>query len=54
MESKESEAKSSFRALKLVVFGASGNTGIALVKQGLDLGHEITAILRSPEKFLIK
>jgi putative NADH-flavin reductase len=40
--------------LKLVVFGATGATGTELVKQGLELGHEITAIVRTPENFKLK
>ena len=43
-----------FKRLKLVVFGATGATGTALVNQGLELGHEITAIVRTPENFKLK
>ncbi|MGI9279320.1 MAG: NAD(P)-dependent oxidoreductase [Endozoicomonas sp.] len=32
--------------MKLVIFGASGRTGVQLVKQALDQGHEVTAFVR--------
>lgn len=38
------------RTLKLVVFGRSGLTGREVVTQALDRGHNVTAIVRSPEK----
>src|SRR5690625_3458500 len=36
--------------MKLIVFGATGNTGIQLVKELLLDGHEVTAIVRQPDK----
>ncbi|WP_066186586.1 NAD(P)-dependent oxidoreductase [Gracilibacillus timonensis] len=39
--------------MKIVVFGATGDTGIPLVKQLLLQGHEVTAIVRRPEKFAL-
>ncbi|WP_270908827.1 NAD(P)-dependent oxidoreductase [Staphylococcus saprophyticus] len=36
--------------MKVVVFGATGDTGVHLVKQLLLNGHEVTAIVRNPEK----
>ncbi|WP_440108856.1 NAD(P)-dependent oxidoreductase [Paenibacillus sp. QZ-Y1] len=36
--------------MKLIVFGATGNTGVQLVKELLLDGHEVTAIVRQPEK----
>lgn len=36
--------------LKLVVLGATGGTGLELVKQGLEYGHVVTALVRSPER----
>jgi putative NADH-flavin reductase len=36
--------------MKLVIFGATGRTGIPLIKQALENGHEITAFVRNPDK----
>jgi putative NADH-flavin reductase len=40
--------------MNVLVFGASGGTGHALVEQGLARGHAITAFLRRPEKLTIR
>ena len=40
--------------MKLFVLGATGKTGVHLLKQGLERGHEITAFVRSPEKLADK
>ena len=37
--------------MKIAIFGASGATGLLLTKHCLDKGHQVTALLRSPEKF---
>ena len=42
------------KQLKLLVFGATAATGTEVVKQGLELGHNITAIVRNPENFNLK
>ncbi|KAJ7378482.1 hypothetical protein OS493_023017 [Desmophyllum pertusum] len=39
---------------KLVVFGASGQTGHQVVLQALTKGYSVTAVVRNPEKFYIK
>jgi putative NADH-flavin reductase len=39
--------------MKIIVFGASGGTGIEMVKLALDAGHDVTAFVRSPEKLAI-
>ncbi|GGX34903.1 NAD(P)-dependent oxidoreductase [Streptomyces chartreusis] len=37
--------------MKLTVFGATGGTGKEIVRQALDAGHEVTAIVRDPARF---
>ena len=53
-EKLEKVEKDYFKQLKLVVFGATGATGTEVVKQGLELGHEITAIVRTPDNIAIR
>src|SRR3984893_902871 len=36
--------------LRLLVLGATGGTGRALLEQGRKEGHQITALVRSPQK----
>jgi len=36
--------------MKVIVFGASGNTGRFLVQYGVEFGHQVTAFVRQPEK----
>ncbi|HVO79259.1 MAG TPA: SDR family oxidoreductase [Terriglobales bacterium] len=36
--------------MKLVVLGATGGTGLELVRQALQHGHSVTAFVRSPER----
>jgi putative NADH-flavin reductase len=36
--------------MKIAVIGAAGRTGRQVVGQGLDRGHEVVAVVRSPEK----
>ena len=40
--------------MKLAIFGATGRTGIPLVKQALAAGYDVTALVRTPEKMPIK
>lgn len=40
--------------MKITVFGATGRTGIPLVQQALDAGHEVVGFVRSLEKMPIQ
>ena len=42
------------KGLKIVVFGATGRTGKEVVKQALEKGHHVTAVVRTPEKMNIQ
>ncbi|MER5423861.1 NAD(P)-dependent oxidoreductase [Streptosporangium roseum] len=39
--------------MRLTVFGATGGTGRHLVRQALDAGHEVTAVVRDPARLPI-
>jgi putative NADH-flavin reductase len=36
--------------MKIFIVGGTGKTGLELIKQGLDQGHVITALVRNPDK----
>lgn len=36
--------------MKLVVLGATGGTGLEIVRQAVDRGHSVTALVRSPDR----
>lgn len=36
--------------MRIVVLGATGGTGLELVRQAMERGHSVTALVRSPEK----
>ncbi len=36
--------------MKLVVLGATGATGLEIVRQAIERGHSVTALVRSPER----
>ena len=40
--------------MKIAIFGASGRTGVELVKQALEDGHSVTAFVRDPARIPIK
>ncbi|HSV93187.1 MAG TPA: SDR family oxidoreductase [Desulfobacterales bacterium] len=37
--------------MNLAIFGATGGTGVELVKQALERGHSVTALVRNPAQF---
>ena len=40
--------------MKIVIFGASGGTGLEVVKQALEAGYHVTAFVRTPSKINIQ
>jgi len=40
--------------MNIVVFGATGKTGLEIVKQALEGGHEVTAFVRDPARLAIE
>lgn len=36
--------------MKVAVLGATGPTGVEVVKQALELGYDVVALVRDPEK----
>ena len=40
--------------MKIFLIGGTGKTGRELIKQGLERGHVITALVRNPDKFKFK
>ena len=44
------ESECSRKFLKLVVFGGTGGTGKEIIRQALERGHLVTAVVRTPEK----
>lgn len=36
--------------MKIAIFGATGKTGIVLVKQAIEHGHEVTVMVRDPKR----
>ena len=37
-----------------MVFGATGGTGLAIVKQAVEQGHKVTAYVRNPDKLVLE
>lgn len=42
------------RPMKLAVFGGTGRTGHHLIRQALDAGHRVTAVVRDPARLEIR
>lgn len=40
--------------MKLAVFGATGKTGVHLVRQALEQGHQVTAVVRDPSRLPVE
>lgn len=40
--------------MKIAIFGATGGTGVELVKQALERGHSVTALVRNPAQLADK
>ena len=40
--------------MKLIIFGATGQTGQELVKQAIAHGHDVTAFVRNPDKLALQ
>src|SRR5258708_23068415 len=40
--------------MKIVIFGANGGIGKKVVEQGLEAGHEVTAVVRRPETITLR
>ena len=40
--------------MKIAIFGASGKTGLEVVKQALENGHAVTAFVRDPARLLLE
>jgi putative NADH-flavin reductase len=40
--------------MKIALFGATGKTGLHLLQQALDAGHEVTVLVRTPSKLSVQ
>lgn len=40
--------------MKIALIGASGFVGTAILKEALDRGHQVSAIVRNPEKITLQ
>jgi len=47
---RTTSATATLGPLKLIVLGATGATGLEVVKSGVERGHSVTAFVRSPER----
>jgi putative NADH-flavin reductase len=49
----QTESNMNSSHLRIALFGATGGTGSLVLRQALEAGHHVTALVRSPEKLLI-
>ena len=49
-KAERTDARDASRHLKLVVLGATGATGLEVVRQATERGHSVTAFVRSPDR----
>ena len=47
---EENSETTGMKKLRILLFGATGPTGRRLLEQALQQGHQVTAVVRSPEK----
>ena len=40
--------------MKITVFGATGGVGGHVVRQALDAGHQVTAVVRDPKRLRVE
>lgn len=40
--------------MRIAVLGATGPSGVQVLKEALHRGHEVKAIVRSPDKLVVK
>ena len=50
IEDFDNQMKTERVSMKVALLGATGFVGSALLKEALDRGHVVTAIVRHPEK----
>src|SRR3989442_16028145 len=49
-EPESAERSGTLGSMKLFVLGATGGTGLEIVRQAIEHGHSVTAFVRSPER----
>jgi putative NADH-flavin reductase len=49
-EPESAERSGTLGSMKLVVLGATGGTGLEIVRRAIEHGHSVTAFVRSPER----
>jgi putative NADH-flavin reductase len=50
LDGRTLERSGKWGIMKLVVLGATGGTGLEIVRQAIEHGHSVTAFVRSPER----